>query len=305
MPTPGRHHARRPPPPRRGPASPDRHRFLLGLAAGVVALGAGLELANGTDGATTDATTAAGTSAAGTSAAGTSDLTTEPPPTPVPPVTTTATPPPIPTVPAPTGTITALPGQGSLLALTVDDGTSSEVVATYTRFCADSGVRLTFFVNGVNSSWTDNAPALRPLVDSGQVLLANHTWSHPDVTTLGSSALAEEITRNDRFLRSTYGVAPEPFFRPPYGSHNSRTDSIAADLGHPTITMWEGSLADSSIVTEDFLLGLARQWFQPQHIVIGHANHPAVTHTYPQLLEIIQQRGLRTVTLADVYRTGT
>jgi len=69
--------------------------------------------------------------------------------------------------------------------------------------------------------------------------------------------------------------------------------------------MWEGSLADSSIVTEEFLLGQARQWFQPQHIVIGHANHPAVTHTYPQLLDIIRERSLRTVTLADVYRTST
>jgi len=301
VPSPGKHHARRRPAPRRGAASPDRRRFLLGLAAGVVALGAGLELTDGSDEVTTDATTAAGTT----------DLTTGPTPTPVPPVTTvntapaTTTPSPVPTVPVPTGVITALPGQGSLLALTVDDGTSSEVVAAYTRFCADSGVRLTFFVNGVNSSWTDNAPALRPLVDSGQVLLANHTWSHPDVTTISSSALAEEITRNDRFLRSTYGVAPEPFFRPPYGSHNSRTDGVAADLGHPTITMWEGSLGDSSVVTEEYLVAQARQWFLPQHLVIGHANHAPVTHTYPQLLEIIRERSLRTVTLADVYRTGT
>jgi hypothetical protein len=39
----------------------------------------------------------------------------------------------------------------------------------------------------------------------------------------------------------------------------------------------------------------------PQHIVIGHANFPAVTHVYPQLLDILKQRGLRTVTLQDVF----
>jgi len=159
-------------------------------------------------------------------------------------------------------------------------------------------------VNGANRSWTDNAPALRPLVESGQVLLANHTWSHPDITTLSRAALREEITRNDTFLRTTYGITGLPFFRPPYGHHNPTTDQVAADLGYPTTALWEGSLGDSSIITEDFLLGLARQWLQPQHIVIGHANHPAITHTYPQLLDIITQRGLRTVTLADVYTTA-
>jgi peptidoglycan/xylan/chitin deacetylase (PgdA/CDA1 family) len=265
----------------------------------VVALGAGLELVDRPVDVAADAS-------AGTGPTG-------PAPTPAPTSTTattttsapTSTTPPLPaTVPAPTGVITALPGQGNLLALTIDDGTSSEVVAAYTQFCADSGVRLTFFVNGVYRSWTDNAPALRPLVDSGQVLLANHTWSHPDVTTISSSALTDQITRNDAFLRSTYGAAPEPFFRPPYGHHNARTDRVAADLGHPTITLWEGSLSDSSVITEDFLLGQARLWFKPQHIVIGHANHPAVTHTYPQLLDIIHERALRTVTLADVFRAA-
>ena len=146
---------------------------------------------------------------------------------------------------------------------------------------------------------TDRIP--RPL--SGGGTKPDLVPTHPNITTLSRTALREEITRNDTFLRTTYGVTGLPFFRPPYGHHNPTTDQVAADLGYPTIAMWNGSLADSSIITEEFLLGLARQWFQPQHIVIGHANHPAVTHVYPQLLEIITQRRLQTVTLADVYAT--
>jgi hypothetical protein len=38
------------------------------------------------------------------------------------------------------------------LALTIDDGTSAAVVAAFAQFCRDSGTRLTFFVNGANSS---------------------------------------------------------------------------------------------------------------------------------------------------------
>jgi hypothetical protein len=82
-------------------------------------------------------------------------------------------------VPAPAGVLTRLPGDGNQMALTVDDGTSVPMVRAFAQFCRDTGTRLTFFVNGVNTSWSVNAPALRPMVDSGQVQMGNHTWSHP------------------------------------------------------------------------------------------------------------------------------
>src|SRR5262249_22186018 len=60
---------------------------------------------------------------------------------------------------APVGVLTRLPGNGNQLALTVDDGVSSAVVGAFGQFCRDTGTRLTFFVNGVNPSWSDNAAA--------------------------------------------------------------------------------------------------------------------------------------------------
>ena len=202
----------------------------------------------------------------------------------------------------PTGVVTELPGEGKGLALTIDDGTSSEVVAAFAAFAVDADVRLTFFPNGCYRSWEENAAVLRPLVDSGQVALGNHTWSHPDVTTLGDAEVAEEIVRNRDFLRTTFGV-DTPFFRPPFGSHDERTDRIAADLGHPTIALWNGTLGDSRVLTGADLVGYAREWFLPQAIVVGHANQRTVTTVYGELLELIQERQLRTVTMADVWAT--
>jgi peptidoglycan/xylan/chitin deacetylase (PgdA/CDA1 family) len=45
---------------------------------------------------------------------------------------------------------------------------------------------------------------LRPLVESGQIELGNHTWSHPDLTTLTKSDIAKQLTRNDESLKKTY-----------------------------------------------------------------------------------------------------
>jgi peptidoglycan/xylan/chitin deacetylase (PgdA/CDA1 family) len=203
--------------------------------------------------------------------------------------------------PPPVGVVKGMPGVGSDLALTIDDGTNTEVVGAFAAFAADSGVRLTFFPNGCYSSWTDNAAVLRPLVDSGQVAFGNHTWSHPDLTTLGDREVVEEITRNQEFLRTTFGVRDSPFLRPPYGARNERIDRIAADLGHPTVVMWNGTLDDSRVLSAEELLAAAREWFTAQTIVVGHANHPTVTTLYGDLLSLIAERGLRTVTLADVW----
>jgi hypothetical protein len=199
------------------------------------------------------------------------------------------------------GVIESLPGEGNLLALTVDDGTNSEVVRLYTQFAKDSRVRLTYFVNGVNRSWTDNRDLIRPLVDSGQIQLANHTWSHPDLTTVSNSEVAEQITRNARFLSDSYGVNAAPFFRPPYGHHNADVRRVAADLGYTATTLWNGSLSDSSLITEDYIAQMADKYFVPQSIVIGHLNHLPVTHVYGTMLDLIRARGLETVTLNDVF----
>ncbi|WP_375486741.1 polysaccharide deacetylase family protein [uncultured Mycobacterium sp.] len=208
----------------------------------------------------------------------------------------------IPMAPFPTaaGVLTRLPGSGNQLALTVDDGASVPVVGAFAQFCRDSGTRLTFFVTGAHSSWSVNAPALRPMVDSGQVQMANHTWSHPYLNRIGLGAVADQIRRNADFLQSTYGVDGTPYFRPPYGVHNADIDRVAADQGYTTITMWSSSLGDSAPESEASLIANASNSFQPQQIVLAHANLPTITRCYPALLDLIHSRDLQTVTLNDV-----
>jgi peptidoglycan/xylan/chitin deacetylase (PgdA/CDA1 family) len=204
-------------------------------------------------------------------------------------------------IPPPSGVLARLPGDGNQLALTVDDGASVPVVGAFAQFCRDTGTRLTFFVNGANSSWSVNAPALRPMVDSGQVQMANHTWSHPYLNRLALGAVADQIGRNADFLRNTYGADGAPYFRPPYGVHNADIDRVAADHGYTTITMWSGDVGDSRPQNEASLIANAGRSFQPQQIVLIHANLPTVTHCYAQLTDFIQSRNLQTVTLNDAF----
>lgn len=216
-----------------------------------------------------------------------------PPPAPVAPV--------IERVPAPYGTIDSLPGEGSLLAWTIDDGASAEVISAYAAFAAASGIRLTMFVTGTYSAWDENVATLAPLLESGQVQLGNHTWSHADLTSLDDAGVADELQRNHDFIADAFGVDARPFFRPPYGYHDDRVDAIAADLGYYVPTLWYGSLSDSGEIPAPLIVDFAREWFLPQHIVIGHLNFMPVTTVFDELQAIITERGLTTVTLNDVF----
>ncbi|MGV9676102.1 polysaccharide deacetylase family protein [Nocardia sp. NPDC003482] len=260
-----------------------RHQFLTLLAAGAVGATAAL---------------AGSTLAEGDpplpSGSGGGPAAPPPPPSLLPP------PPAGPRTPVPHGTLTALPGPGNNLALTVDDGASPEVVGAYIQFARDTGARFTFFVTAYYDAWTTHRDALRPLVDSGQIQLGNHTWDHPALTKLSPTQVADQLNRAKTFLHNTFGVDGTPYYRPPYGYHDPTVDRVAADCGYTIPTMWYGTLADSQLITEDYLLDMARQYFTPQAIVIGHANHPPVTHVYPQLIDIIRSRNLSLVTLNDV-----
>ncbi|MGV0643826.1 polysaccharide deacetylase family protein [Mycolicibacterium sp. XJ879] len=210
-------------------------------------------------------------------------------------------PPPSARIPLLPGVLSNLPGNGDLLALTLDDGVSSDVVRAYTQLARDTGMRLTYFVNGVYRSWTEHAELLRPLVDDGQIQLANHTWTHPNLTKLALTDVAEEFRHNHDFLWKTYGVDARPYFRPPYGAHNPHVDKVAGDLGYTVDTLWSGTLEDHVWIPAVEVVKMAERYFQPQTIVIGHLNHEPVTQVYAQLVDIIRARKLRTVTLNDVF----
>ncbi|RMI33992.1 polysaccharide deacetylase family protein [Nocardia stercoris] len=199
------------------------------------------------------------------------------------------------------GTINALPGAGTTMALTIDDGASSETVGGFIDFARRTGTRLTFFVTAYYPSWTDHRDELRPLVDSGQIQLANHTWNHPALTKLPAGAIADQLNRAKDFLWNTFGVDGAPYYRPPFGYHNDTVDQVAADCGYTVPVMWYGTLSDTSpTISEDMLLDAARQWFRAQAIVIGHANRPTVTGIFDRLLDIVRDRNLSLVTLDDV-----
>lgn len=207
--------------------------------------------------------------------------------------------------PGPPVVIGAGKSNGRQVALTIDDGTSDDVVAAYVDFAEQTGIPLTFAPNGVNRKiWEPRARRLAPLVAAGQVQIANHTWSHPDLRRISDSAITREIEQNEQWIQDTFGITGRPWFRPPFGSRNTHTDAVAAGLGYTRILLWNGTLGDATVESPDELMGLARRYLQPGTIMLGHANHPTVTQLFDRLQLLLAERDLEPVTLDAMFGTS-
>ncbi|HSP38956.1 MAG TPA: polysaccharide deacetylase family protein [Frankiaceae bacterium] len=198
-----------------------------------------------------------------------------------------------------------LPPGTNRLALTVDDGYAKPVVDAYVQFARDTGFHLTFCPNGAYAAdWEPHAATLRRLIGSGQVQIANHTFNHPDLRRLTPAAARSQIVRNEAWINKAFGVTSRPWFRPPYGSDNRDTDAIAGELGFTRILMWSGDLGDAYPIRAGTLLRNARRTINAGAIVLGHANHPTVTHLYEQLVSLIRERNLTPSTLDEAFGTS-
>ena len=204
--------------------------------------------------------------------------------------------------PVPNGSIYGLPESNTdVIAWTVDDGFGDEVTQAYARFVADSGVRITFFVCAESPGWSHSAPILRPLVETGQVQIANHTRTHSNLLNLSDAEIQRDLLDNNALIGNLFGVDSRPYFRPPFGNYDDRVAAAAAAVGYTVPVLWNGTLSDAGEIPPETLMSFADRYMRSGGILLGHANFWPVTVLYPRLVGVLEERNLMTVTLNDVY----
>jgi peptidoglycan/xylan/chitin deacetylase (PgdA/CDA1 family) len=146
--------------------------------------------------------------------------------------TTTTTP------PAPTTTTTPPTGR-PVVYLTFDDGPGSEYTPAITDVLARYNVRATFFILGSNAR---AYPALTAQIVQRGHTIGNHTDTHPDLTTLTATQIADQLNTAEDSIAAAAGVRPN-CMRPPYGYLNTTASNTIASLGLSTI-LWTHDTRD-------------------------------------------------------------
>ena len=117
--------------------------------------------------------------------------------------------------------------------LTFDDGPVRGNTRRVLNVLANHGVKATFFVVGEQARWY---PRLVKREYTEEHSVQNHTYTHPDLTTLGKTGIRRELRRTNRAIKAA-GVPRPHRFRPPYGATNARVERVGASLGL-TQTLW-------------------------------------------------------------------
>lgn len=204
--------------------------------------------------------------------------------------------------PAPAAVDTACPR--GRVALTFDDGPSAyrpQTLQTLRQLRAPA----TFFEVGVRVAAN---PQLTLFEAREGYLVLNHTYYHPDLTTLQDWQVRREVQRTEQVIRSAGVSLRFKAVRPPFLHTDTHTRQVLSGIGYDTVINADVVTDDSNAattpaqVTATVFAGLA-----PGRIVLlhdGNIDTPAgqsVTTALPGIVRGIRDRGY---CLGTLDRTG-
>jgi peptidoglycan/xylan/chitin deacetylase (PgdA/CDA1 family) len=189
-----------------------------------------------------------------------------------------------------------------VVALTFDAGANADAVPSILQTLADKHVPATFFLTG---RWVEQYSG--HAADIGETYpVGNHSYSHPDLTTVSDDQVRDEITKAADAIEAATGRDTHPMFRFPFGASDQGTIDLVNALGYGAINWtvdtrgWQGnSGGQSADLIVDRVLGA----LQPGEIVIMHVgSNPDDGSTLdadalPRVIDEILARGYTFVTV--------
>ena len=175
------------------------------------------------------------------------------------------------------------------IALTFDDGPNPfytpQILAILQRY----GVKATFF--DVGYLVVDYPNIVRQEYNQGNIV-ANHSWSHPQLTLLSASAILSQITSTSHAIQVAIGVRPI-FFRPPYGAMN-RTVLAEALNARETTILWDDTAEDWRLPGVGFIVSKVLRLARDGAIILLHdggGNRAQTVAALPTIITALKNRG--------------
>ena len=186
------------------------------------------------------------------------------------------------------------------IALTFDDGPTSDHTPHILEILRQKGVRATFFMIGQDLE--KRLEVAKRLVQEGHQP-GNHSYSHRRMVLVTHDFVASEIERTDDLIRQT-GYTGDILFRPPYGKKLFSLPRYLAANNRKTIT-WDiepesdPSIAGNPVAIASHVIEAAR----PGSIILLHGMYKSGKPTIdalPTLIDGLLARGFRFVTVGEL-----
>lgn len=186
-----------------------------------------------------------------------------------------------------------------VVALTFDDGDDGGHIKGILAILAANNIKSTFFVTGKSAQ---NHPSLIKAISDAGMEIGNHSYSHPDFTTISYSSMQSQLSTTEGILSGITGKTTKPYFRPPYGGYNSSVLQAVGDAGYTKTIYWTIDTLDWEGKTTYEIYTKVFNNITPGAIVLMHTSTDAPNTEYAlqQMIDGLRDRGYNFTTVSGI-----
>ncbi len=180
------------------------------------------------------------------------------------------------------------------VALTFDDGPNPRYTPQVLDILYEQQVPATFFL--VGEKFAGNEPLIKEMAGSGHEI-ESHTFSHPDLTTLNTQQIQQEIHRTEEGLKKILPNYTLHYLRPPYGRYTEKVEK-ATDLSLMlwTIDSWDWENPDA-----DRIYNTVVSVIKDGDIIVFHDDNPETGKALRRIIAELKARNFQFVTVSQMY----
>lgn len=183
------------------------------------------------------------------------------------------------------------------VAITFDDGYNFQVPML--ELLEQQHLRCTTFLIG---QWMQGNKSIVKRLNADGFEIANHTWSHSNLTKMTPSQVASQLSRTQAVISPITGNQA-PYLRPPGGATNPKVKAAAAKLGY-RIVMWDRTFGDSGRgATPKKLFDNAMMsggGVKPGDVILCHWGSKMSYQAMKLVLPYLKSQGYEVVTLSEL-----
>ncbi|MBO0879374.1 MAG: polysaccharide deacetylase family protein [Mycobacterium sp.] len=185
--------------------------------------------------------------------------------------------------------------QVKCVALTFDDGPSPFTDRLLGILTANNA-KATFFEIG--NKVAANPAGAKRVVDAGMEV-GNHTWEHPNMTTLSPSDVPGQLSKANDAIAAATGVTPK-LWRPAGGLTNAAVNQQAANIGLAGI-LWDvipyDWINDGNIAATKYML---MTQIRPGSVVLFHDTYSSTVDLVYEFIPVLKANDYHLVTVSQL-----
>jgi peptidoglycan/xylan/chitin deacetylase (PgdA/CDA1 family) len=181
------------------------------------------------------------------------------------------------------------------VALTFDDG-PSPYTDRLLSILSDNNSKATFFLIG--NKVAANPAGAKRVADAGMEV-GNHTWEHPNMTTIPPEAIPSQLSKANDAITAATGQTPK-LFRTAGGLFNDAVLVAAKQQGLAEIN-WDvipfDWINDSNTAATTYML---KTQVKPGSVVLFHDTYSSTVDVVYQFIPVLKANGYRLVTVSQL-----